>query len=395
MNHIRKQIEISALLCKQRSGVISEKEQIVLDEWKNASLENEALFYQLNSEAFMDEKEKIYNGIDSQQAWLKLQSKLQFNKVKKHQLFTGFLQYAALVFGILLVLSVFIFRSENIQEQDSEMIIEQVKPGGNKAVLVLSDGSRIDLEKKKDTLIEDHVLNRDSKLIYDKNSKLAERIKTHWHKLFVPVGGEYQLQLSDGTKVWMNSDSQLRYPDRFTGKNRVVFLSGEAYFKVSKDVQHRFVVKTNKLNVKVYGTEFNLMAYKDDQVVEATLSEGSILVDVTNDFGQHIEHHLQPNMQCSYSIVNNNCRVIDVDARKYSGWKEGKLQFVDESLDEITRKLERWYNVKFFFQSERVKAIRYTGELKKFADFKLILNLLEIGTDVKFIVKNKVVIVQG
>lgn len=395
MNQTKKYIEISALLCKQRSGVISKKEEAILEEWKNASIENQDLYDRLDSDAFMEEKEKIYAEIDSRGAWKKVQSEISAKKWNKRQLYYKVLKCAAVIGLIFMLGTVFVYMNIDIQENYSELLVDQIKPGINKAVLVLSDGSRVDLEEKKDTLIESHVLNRNSKLTYNKNSQHSDSSKLHWHKLFVPVGGEYQLQLSDGSRVWLNSDSKLRYPDQFVGKNRVVYLSGEAYFEVSKDTERRFIVKTNSLDVKVYGTEFNLMAYDDDEQVQATLSEGSVLVNVTNSFGKELQYQLAPNMQCSYSKSKNECRVLDVDARKYSGWKDGKLQFDNESLDGIARKLERWYNVKFFFQNEKVKTIRYTGELKKFADFKLILNFLEIGTDVKFVVKNKVIIVQG
>lgn len=391
-NHTEEYIKISELLYRKQSGLLSEKEQIQLDEWGSQSVENKELLIHLSDELALKEKQAEYDEIDSNSAWHKIESQIFEQKPKERKLFLNFLKYAAVVVLPLAVGALLVYQVMNVNEDYSDAIVEQIVPGTNKATLVLADGSTINLEEQKDTLIAGKLLNKNNKLSYDASSQLNQ-MEAKWHKLVVPVGGEYKLQLADGTTVWMNSDSELRYTDRFVGKQRVVHLKGEACFKVSKDKDHPFIVRTEAMDVQVYGTEFNVMAYTDENLVQTTLLEGSIGVDLKNETGVVQTSMIKPNMQVEYYKGNIRGEIKEVEASKYLGWRDGKFQFDNEELGSISRKLERWYGVKFFFQNQNSKNVKFSGEMKRFQDFSTILNLLEYGSDVEFDVHGKIVTV--
>nr|WP_320120435.1 FecR family protein [uncultured Marinifilum sp.] len=388
-NHTKEYIKISELLYRKQSGLLSEKEQVQLDEWGNQSDENKEIIKRLSAELALDEKKLKYDDINSANAWQKIESQIDEQKPKERKLFLSFMKYAAAIVLPLAIGGMLVYQTMNTAEDYSDAIVEQIVPGSNKATLVLADGSTINLEEERDTLIAGKVLNRNNKLSYDA-SQLAN-VQAKWHKLVVPIGGEYKLQLSDGSTVWMNSDSELRYTDQFVGKQRVVHLKGNAIFKVAKDTKHPFIVKTDDMDVRVYGTEFSVMAYPDEAKVQTTLLEGSVGVDLKNKAGVVQSSMIKPNMQVQYYKGDVKGEIREVAAYKYFGWRDGKFQFDNEELGSIMRKLERWYGVKFFATNQKVMRIKFSGEMKRFDDFSTILNLLEYGSDVEFDVHGTVV----
>ena len=385
-----KYIEISELIYRKQAGLISVKEQERLDEWGNQSEENNEILKRLTTEITLNEKQAKYNTIDSTLAWKKIESQTAKQKPKERKLLIDFLKYAAAIVLPLAIGGILVYQSINNADDYSDAIVEQIKPGTNKATLVLADGSTVNLEAEKDTLIAGKALNRNNKLSYDASGQLA-KMEAKWHKLVVPIGGEYKLQLSDGTVVWMNSDSELKYTDKFIGKQRLVHLKGQAIFKVAKDTVHPFIVKTEAMDVRVYGTEFDVMAYPDEDIVQTTLLEGSVGVDLKNETGIVQTSMIKPNMQIGYYKNGVKGEIKEVDASKYFGWRDGKFQFDNEKLGSIMRKLERWYGVKFFTQNQEIQQLRFSGEMKRFENFSTILNLLEYGSDVKFEVHGKAV----
>lgn len=209
-----------------------------------------------------------------------------------------------------------------------------------------------------------------------------------YNELIVPAGGEYRLVLSDGSVVYMNSESRLKYPVKFIEDKRVVKLEGEAYFDVTHDEQHPFIVHTEQLNVKVLGTGFNVMAYKGDARTEVTLVPGKVDVKSKN-----ISEILTPSRQF---VMNNDTReyeVRSVNVNTYVDWKNGILNFDAMPLEELGEKVSRWYGVKFFFSKESLKYLKFSGAFKKYNNIDYILDLIEATTDVSFELKGDVVIV--
>ncbi|MCZ4695572.1 FecR family protein [Ancylomarina euxinus] len=394
MSTTKAHIKISKLIYKERTDLLSESETDFLNVWKNESDENRTIYERLSQDLDLESKKEEYNQIDLGEAWKKLEPQLKA-ETKVRTLFKEFVRYAAILILPLAIGGYLVYHAIDSVESYDEILVDNIKPGTQKATLVLANGEMIDLEDQQNSLIKtpegDQLNNSNHKLSY--NSEQLAEMKTKWHRLVVPKGGEYQLQLSDGTQVWLNSDSELKYTDRFVGKDRIVHLKGEAYFDVAEDKAHAFIVKTNTMDVKVYGTEFNVMAYEDEEAVYTTLVEGSVGVDLKNETGIVEKMMLKTNMQVAYNKGALKGEVRTVDTGLYTGWKDGRFQFNDEDLGSILRKLSRWYDVKVFFQNSTIQNIRFTGEMKRFDDFSTILDLLELGSDVEFQVKGNVLTV--
>jgi len=229
-----------------------------------------------------------------------------------------------------------------------------ISPGGNKATLTMADGKVISLEEAKNGLLArsgttsirktDH-----GQLAYNTTAeadlKIAANVARQYNTLATPKGGEYQLTLPDGTKVWINSASSLSFPVAFTGTERRVKLSGEAYFEVAKDVHKPFYVILNDVQVKVFGTHFNIAAYNDDSKITTTLLEGSVQVTKNNKRSM-----LKPGQQAT---VNNNSDNIAVSAANIDeavAWKNGYFKFDDESIVSVMKKVSRWYDVEIDYR---------------------------------------------
>lgn len=196
-----------------------------------------------------------------------------------------------------------------------------------------------------------------------------------------PVGSRIQMELGDGTKVWLNHNSKLIYPYRFQGKNRKVFLTGEACFEVAHNKEVPFIVETNRLEVKATGTTFNVNAYPDDDVIETTLIEGKVIV-YEKSSNREIKA-MSPDEYLKFDIKNNTFTVKSGNTAKYIAWKSGLLVFKNDPIIDIAKRLERWYNVKIEFTNEKVKELTYTAT---FADETLpqVLELMALATPVSY-----------
>ena len=198
-----------------------------------------------------------------------------------------------------------------------------------------------------------------------------------YNTITVPRGGEYQLTLSDGTRVWLNAETELKYPVAFVGEGREVMLKGEAYFEVAKNVSRPFVVKTEQLDIKVLGTSFNMKSYPSE-TQQVTLVQGKVEVRVGN-----YSRKLQPGEQLNYSSEGPEIR--DVDVKAYTAWKDRRFVFNDDLLEEVIHKLGRWYDVEFFLRDAEVRKIRFTGNLPKYRNLDQVLNKLELTTHIRFV----------
>ena len=200
-----------------------------------------------------------------------------------------------------------------------------------------------------------------------------------YNVLSVPRSCEYRLRLADGTMVWLNSDSELRYPVNFAGRERRVFLKGEAYFDVARNMDMPFRVEAGEMEVEALGTEFNMNVYGDDGCLRTTLAEGKVRVSYAATRQACI---LEPGEQAL--LEEGALSVRQVDLRDVVGWKEGRFVFSDLPLEAIVRQLERWYDVEFDFFDPAAKYYRFTGVIMRHKSLQEVLALLEETTDVKF-----------
>ncbi len=202
-----------------------------------------------------------------------------------------------------------------------------------------------------------------------------------YSEITVPFGQMSQLKLSDGTKVWLNSGTTLRYPEQFVTDKRSVTIKGEAYFEVAKIPDKPFTVNTTDMNVEVLGTSFNLLAYKEDVSTSVTLVEGEIVV--RNIEGKAIAQ-LSHGQMATKNKFGSNVEIRNVKTDFYASWIDGEIFFDDERLDQIAVKLERWFNVEIVFANEHLKSYRFTGTILKNKPVDQIMQALELLSPIRF-----------
>jgi transmembrane sensor len=265
-------------------------------------------------------------------------------------------------------------------------------PGGNKAILTLADGKTIILDnaqngtlaKQGATLIKK---TADGQLIYNVSALAGANMAPSTNTIVTPRGGQYQIILPDGTKVWLNSASSLRFPTRFTGISRQVEITGEAYFEVTKNAAMPFRVKTNRAQIEVLGTHFNVMAYDDENVMKTTLLEGA--VNITSGT---FSARLRPGQQAQIKKSGNNKVIDDVDTEDETAWKNGIFQFRDAGIDVILRQAARWYDVDIAYNN-KIPAREFTGRISRNVKASELLNMLKYaGIDLKIEGKNIIVL---
>ena len=281
-------------------------------------------------------------------------------------------------------------RTEKRIVQVKEFEKNDVLPGGDKAVLTLDDGSQVVLDNSKNgTLSEEG----DTKVVKPENGQLvyeAAKVavaKPMYNTLSTPKGGQYQLTLSDGTKVWLNAASSLRFPLVFAGNERKVEMTGEIYFEVAKNAKKPFKVVSNGQEVEVLGTHFNVMAYPNEKAIKTTLVEGS--VKVSKDSRSTI---LQPGQQAKVGFNNGIFRTInDVSLEEELAWKDGSFQFNNASLDVIMRQIERWYDVDIEYVG-KVPDEHFTGKLPRNTNLSNVLKILSMS-EIQFKIEGKKIII--
>ncbi len=207
--------------------------------------------------------------------------------------------------------------------------------------------------------------------------------------LRVPKGGEFKLQLADGTRVYLNSATKLKYPVAFEGEERRVYLEGEAYFEVAKDAERPFFVVTDEMTARVYGTEFNVNTSSEDGV-RTVLVEGKVGVTVR---GSEREYVLKPSEMAFYDRGSGKVDVREVDTDLYTLWRKGMFVFERESLESIMETLSAWYDVEVFFQSESAKRLHFSGHMKRYEQIDEILHAITDATGVVFTINGKTVCV--
>ena len=378
---------IEDLIYRVLSGEAGKAERKEFEEWLSASEEHQVFFRKVERAWHTGKYSLKWENVQASEAWQALERK--HDRRRRNRVLRISWRVAAAV--VVVVGTIFAFWQLD-QEREPGKVAQGtvVKAGESKAVLVLSTGEKIVLGESVSDLIREggmSIRQEKEQINYDaKASDLAGEVV--YNELIVPVGGEYRLLLSDGTMVYMNSESRLKYPVRFVGDRRVVELEGEAYFDVARDEKCPFIVRTNLVNVDVLGTSFNVMAYKVDNRTEVTLVKGKVNVSCGE-----ARKMLEPNQQFVLNNENGECVVREVNVNTFIDWKNGILNFDALPLGELSEKLGRWYGVKFFFTNEKLKQLKFSGAVKKYNDIHYILSLIEATTNVTFTTKADVIIV--
>lgn len=278
-------------------------------------------------------------------------------------------------------------------KQERPVVSEAALEAGHpQAVLILARGERIDLTSGRTDSLPGQVgvnVLRDSArgVVYERREEQAEN--PEYNTLVVPRQGEFQVVLADGSKVYLNSESEIRYPTFFAGGERRVFLKGEAFFEVASDTSRPFIVEVGEMDVRVLGTRFNVNAYAPERAIRTTLVSGKVRVSDREDKAAVI---LEPGQQAVWKKDGLTTR--EVDALAVSAWVDGKFYFEEGmTLEEITEQLQRWYDIDFFFASERVKCFVFAGMIKKEYTANEIFSMIEKAARVKFTVNGRTVTV--
>lgn len=385
--------KIARLISARISETITPEEQMKLDAWLAEDERHRKRFCRIQERLKKDEKNNIFRKPEEiLKDMEKVKSELSGGRLTLLGRYPV-LRYAAVAALVIGVAVTWMWQPWGKQQTEVQQLVQQeaIFPGSSKVILTLADGEQVSLQDvAKDSLWKDGVLIQTKKgeLLYEKSEDRMQQDKISFNKITIPRSGEYKLTLADGTRVWLNSATELKYPVEFKGNSRQVFLQGEAYFEVAADMERPFVVTTPGINVNVLGTGFNVMAYPDDAEQAVTLVHGK--VGVWTEKQQVI---LQPDEQYVYQSATHQGTVRRVDVAEYIGWKEGVMNFDSMPLDELTHKLSRWYDVDFFFTSEQLKNLNFSGAFKKYNELRYVLNIIEEITDVRFVVNNRTVIV--
>jgi len=206
------------------------------------------------------------------------------------------------------------------------------------------------------------------------------------NEFYAPEGQISEFKLSDGTRVWLNSGTRIKVPVSFSAKHRLLSMEGEAFFQVTKDQLHPFYVNTKELSVKVMGTSFNVSAYASEEKSEITLIEGRVGVKEIN--GERLAK-LIPGQQLVYEKATGNKVKREVDTSPYEAWRDGKMIFKDRTLEYISERLERWYNVEIDFNDQKVSHFKFTGTILKNKPLSQVLEVITLSAPIRFDIKVK------
>lgn len=381
-----KENEIDRILADIIAGEkISEEDQRLLEEWRQHS--EESLYF----EKEVRELARAGSELKSRRTNASIFERVEQDVKKQRKI--RFIQRVSVAASIVLLVGFsfyFMFLPGKQENEFQQMAATTIVHGGARAELILPRGEVIPLDTMTrvvlagDSLLQ--VTSSRNTLIYNSETNNEQ---VEYHTIRVPRGGEYNLLLSDNTKVYLNAGSSLRYPVRFSGDRREVILEGEGYFEVTRDTAKPFVVKTGSVNVQVLGTAFNVNAYPEEENVETTLVEGKVRVD-----GKNEQRILEPGTQLVYDKRRENMVVLKVDTEEYISWKDGYYYFKRETLGRIMDRLSRWYNLNVFYQNEELKSIEFGGRLKRYEDITYLLERMEETQDIKFIIKGNTITVQ-
>lgn len=373
------------IIWKKINHKTTENEDILLSRWLEETPDHQQYLDKV-IKYYRDGSSFDVNSIETSKAWKALKKELL---KKKHSTFKQIISLvAAAVVTIFLVINFLLpvkkFEVLPIVSNKAELI----KPGTNKATLILDDGSVYDLASSKNLKLTEgssEIISEGNKLQYTSNEGTKKEVK--YNSLSVPRGGEFFLQLADGTKVWLNSETILRYPVQFTGNERKVELTGEAFFEVTRNEKIPFLVESGEQVIKVLGTEFNISSYKEKSQIYTTLVKGSVEIFLKDK--PEINQRLVPNEQSIVNKIDGHISKRKVETYQFIAWKEGRFVFENQNLGEIMHTLSKWYNVDIVFARAELKDIRFTGNLQRYANFSEMLKKIQKTNEVEFVIENK------
>ena len=409
MNSVEKRI--ASLIIKQHRGELTVAESIELEQWANENAANRELLQQLTNDELLrqeliafyeaeESKETIWKKIDDATTETTQAVPLYAPRHNKYRYLA-----AAVAVGAVFT-TVFYFWSQNKTTPTNttpvaKAAVNDVMPGGNKAILKLSDGKTIVLDNAQNGLLTQQgavqIEKRDGQLVYKQSAAATEPL---YNTLGTPAGGQFQLKLPDGTWVWLNASSFIMYPTAFTGKERRVAVYGEAYFEVAKDAGKPFKVNVltsggetrNGTEVEVLGTHFNINAYSNEALVKTSLLEGKVKI-ISDYFNGKQSAILKPGQQAQVEVegkmkVKDNASMEEVVA-----WKNGEFLFQSADIGTLMRQVARWYDIDVRYPNGMPKD-KFSGKIGRNVNLSQLLEILKYS-EVKFELKDRTLIVHN
>ncbi len=315
-------------------------------------------------------------------AWEKVDARTRHRSIRR---FAPWFKYAAVLVALVGFSILWLNRADRKIDSPKTARVDFIPSGVRKAELILSNGEKIVLDtnvcREEITVAGMDFLNDDrkGKLCYRGVAQEQDTCPVAFHTLYVPKGGEYSLQLPDGSQVWLNSETTLRFPVRFADNRREIFLCGEAYFKIAKNDSLPFRVNVSEGSITVLGTSFNVSAYEEDGIWQTTLVEGKVSLE---DGERQIL--LEPDGQYSLDRNTGKRTLCQVDTEWYTSWRNGKFYFSAYAFEEIVKKLERWYDFTMTYEDEEIKGMHFSGTIDKHRPLNDVLSFLEKTADIHF-----------
>lgn len=386
---IRDDDRIKQLILNHVKGELNDAGERELREWRETSEEHEEMFQRLVSMRRLEEgfRRFVKSPEAEDRAWERILNRTtrEGRRVRK----LSWLRYAAMFALPLLIGGMIYFALNREDKKVQPAVVAEIIPGKAKAELVLPGGDKILLTDGTSRTVRNGVSNTGDTLRYEETKGGHSGEEEVYHLLRVPRGGEYTLVLADGTTVYLNAESELRYPVKFSDERRKVYLQGEAYFDVARDERKPFAVEAQGVEVLVLGTSFGVRAYGNEENVLTTLVRGR--VDISVD-GQRAE--LEPGQQADFNRKSDRLTVAEVDVELYVGWKDGRLVFDNQPLSVILNELGRWYSFDVVYTNEELKRIPYSLNIKKHEDIAHVLKFIERTGKVKFEINKNMIIVK-
>lgn len=383
MKEIIQYLFIAKLICKERIAGLDNSEKRQLDSWRSESKEKEHVFLNLQRIS-TEELEKRYDGVDVDLKWKSFKKRQQ---QRKRNIRVG----VAVVASICLLITSALWLWLGTLGEERVVLAEQGQQ--NNVCLVLSTGEVVDISNVGQDEVK---LDKGTKLYEGNRLEYVQPDSLHkkeleFNQLIIPKGTFYHLVLSDGTKVWLNADSKIKYPVSFGQDKREVSLRGEGYFEVAKDSARPFIMSTDKMDVKVLGTTFDVNTYEDEGKSFVVLVEG--LVEVSAGKGE--SRIITPGYMAEVDMhdVQAKIHVSKCDTEHYIAWKSGNFSFRNASLTEILKRVSRYYDVTVI-REQVFEEEYYTGDVSSDASLESLLAVIESSTSVSFKVERKIVYVQ-
>lgn len=371
---------IADLIIAELTGKIDDAGRNELENWKHETPEHLRLYNLYQSPDFIARKFEFIKEYSAIEAYQEFAGRVKWAKHRKRTL--ALYRYVAAVVLLFVLSGSFYFFHDT--KDESIAFVQKIQPGSCKAILTEPDGTKIDIS---DTtflaFVQKSVMSR-------KNGEEKEVVETLYHTITIPRGGEYDLLLSDGSRLRMNSESEIRVPVTFEKGQREVFMKGEIYFDIVRDSLAPFVVHTHQGDIRVLGTSFNVRDYQDEDFLETTLVNGKVAFEREGNYS-----YLKPGEQLRLNKEDGKTTVETVDVLLYCSWKDGRFVFEKQRLEVIMNTIARWYNINVFYESSSVKDILFTGNIKRYSDLEQVVNMLKLINKIDIEIKDRNVFVRS